>query len=119
MYFEKKKIIGLANLLSDKNIKFSKLMLPSVQVAKKADAVKAEARGRMGERWEESATIKKEKATVSFRFVGKPVSSMKLAPKDINIIAVNVVVDDDVFIANVKGNNTSNNRRSPLSWGSG
>lgn len=50
MYFEKKKIIGLTNLLSDKNIKFSKLMLPSVQVAKKADAVKAEARGRMGER---------------------------------------------------------------------
>ena len=44
---------------------------------------------------------------------------MKLAPKDINIIAVNVVVDvvvdDDVFIANVEGNNTSNNRRSPLS----
>ena len=61
-------MIGLTNLLSDKNIKFSKLMLPSVQVAKKADAVKAEARGRMGERWEESATIKKEKATVSFRW---------------------------------------------------
>ena len=57
-----------------------------------------------------------KKRKLLFRFVGKPVSSMKLAPKDINIIAVNVVVDvvvdDDVFIANVEGNNTSKNRRS-------